>query len=117
MMKYGVAKVIKVVLTVIVAFFVFGFVTMHLWNWLMPMIFGLTPITFWQALGLVLLSKILFGGFHRHGGGGRAGWRRKMENRWAQMSPEERERMRAGMRGWRCGVPPTGKPHVEEGSI
>lgn len=117
MIRYGVAKVIKVVLIVIIAFVVFGFVTMHLWNWLMPMIFGLTPITFWQAIGLVLLSKILFGGFHRHAGGGRAGWKRKMEARWAQMSPEERERMRAGMRGRWCGVPPAGKPSVEEGTI
>ena len=118
MMKHRVAKGIKVLLMVIVAFFVFGFVTMHLWNWLMPTIFGLTPITFWQALGLVLLSKILFGGFHRHGGGGRrADWKRKMQGRWAEMSPEERERMRAGMRGWRCGVPPTGRPSAEERSI
>ena len=117
MFRYGVAKVIKVVLVVIIAFLVFGFVTMHLWNWLMPMIFGLTPITFWQAIGLVLLSKILFGGFHRHGGGGRANWKRKMEQRWAQMSPEERERMRAGMRGRWCGVPPSGKSNVEEGTI
>ena len=44
---------------------VFGFVTMHLWNWLMPAIFGLKTITFLQALGLLVLGKILFGGFHR----------------------------------------------------
>ena len=116
MIKYRVAKVIKVLLMVMVAFTVFGFVTEHLWNWLMPMIFGLTAITFWQAIGLVLLSKILFGGFHRHGGG-RGGWKREMKGRWEKMSPEERERMRAGMRNWRCGVPPTGRPNVEEGSI
>jgi len=40
-----------------------------------------------------------------------------MKERWAEMSPEERERMRAGMRNWRCGMPPTGKPNIEEGSI
>lgn len=37
------------------------FVLMFLWNWLMPVIFGLTVITFWQALGLFVLSKIFFG--------------------------------------------------------
>ena len=53
-----------------------GFVVMSLWNGLMPAIFGLPPIGFWQAMGLLILSKILFGGFR----GGRPGrhmpWRR-----------------------------------------
>jgi hypothetical protein len=99
-MNYRVFKVIKIVLLVAVACVVFGFVVMHLWNWLVPGIFGLTRITFAQALGLLLLGKLLFGGFHRHSGGGR-GWKRHMEARWAQMSPEERERFRSGMRGRR----------------
>jgi hypothetical protein len=116
MVKYGIARVIKVILIVIIALFVFGFATMHLWNWLMPTIFGLTTITFWQALGLVVLGKILFGGFHRHGGGGR-GWKRHMEQRWAGMSSEEQERFRAGMRGRRWCQPATGKPDAERGSL
>jgi hypothetical protein len=45
--------------------FLFGLVVKVLWNWLMPGIFGLGVITFWQAFGLVLLAKILFGG-HGH---------------------------------------------------
>lgn len=49
--------------------FLFGLAVKALWNWLMPAIFGLGPITFWQAFGLVLLAKILFGG-HAHGRGG-----------------------------------------------
>ena len=48
----------------IVAAAFFTTVLMLLWNWLMPLIFGLTEIHFWQALGLLLLSKILFGGGH-----------------------------------------------------
>jgi|SRR5947199_217855 len=96
-------KVVKIVVMVAVACVVFGFVVMHLWNWLMPPIFGLRTITFAQAFGLLLLSKLLFGGFHRHGGGGR-GWKRHMAARWAEMTPEEREKFRAGMRGRRgCG--------------
>jgi hypothetical protein len=46
--------------------FLFGLVVKVLWNWLMPALFGLGTITFWQAFGLVLLAKILFGG-HGHG--------------------------------------------------
>jgi hypothetical protein len=47
--------------------FVFGLVVKVLWNWLMPALFGLGQITFWQAFGIVLLSKLLFGGFgHSH---------------------------------------------------
>jgi len=103
MKNYRLWKALKILLMVIVAATVFGFVTMGLWNALIPAIFGLKVITFWQALGLLVLGKILFGGFHRHGGGGR-GWKRHMENRWATMTPEEREKFRAGMRGRRnCG--------------
>ena len=41
------------------------FVVMRLWNWLVPAVFGWHLINFWQALGILVLSKILFGGFHR----------------------------------------------------
>ena len=49
--------------------FLLGFVVMLLWNWLMPLIFGLPEITYWQGWGLVLLAHILFkAGPHRHDG-------------------------------------------------
>ena len=80
---------------------VFGYVVMSLWNWLMPALFGWHLISFWQALGLLILSKILFGGFrggpHRHWS-----WRRRMMERWEQMTPEEREKFRQAM-ATRCG--------------
>ena len=41
----------------------FGFVLMWLWNWLMPEIFGLPKLTYWKAVGLFILSKLLIGGF------------------------------------------------------
>lgn len=44
------------------------FALMLLWNWLMPLIFGLTVITFWQAMGLLALSKILLGRGYKHHG-------------------------------------------------
>jgi hypothetical protein len=80
----------------------FGFVVMRLWNWLMPALFGWHLITFWQALGILILSKILFGGFRGHAGR-HMYWRRRMMERWEQMTPEEREKFRQGMRG-RCGT-------------
>jgi len=100
-----VLRVVKIVVIVTVAINVFGFVVMSLWNWLMPAIFGLKPVSFLQALGLLVLGKILFGGFHRHGGGCRGrGWKNRMAERWMEMSPEERERFRAGIKGrWGCG--------------
>src|SRR5882724_1147528 len=70
----------------------------HLWNWLMPAIFGLHMISYWQAFGLLGLSWLLFGGPRMvpRGGGGR--WRHRMRERWEQMTPEEREKFRSGMR-------------------
>jgi hypothetical protein len=41
----------------------FGYVVVWLWNWLMPELFGLTTITFWQAVVLIILARIIFGGF------------------------------------------------------
>jgi hypothetical protein len=46
----------------------FGFITMWLWNALMPKLFGLPGINYWEAWGIVILSKILLGGFRGHGG-------------------------------------------------
>jgi hypothetical protein len=97
MKRHWVLRGLKILLIGALAATVFSFVVMWLWNWLMPVIFGLHAISFWQALGLLVLSKILFGGFHgRHGFGGH--WRQRMMERWEQMTPEEREKFRAGMR-------------------
>jgi hypothetical protein len=85
----------------IAAVAVFGFVVMSLWNWLAPAVFGLHTITFWQGLGMLILSKILFGGFRGRPGNG-AHWRYRMNDRWQQMTPEEREKFRQGMFS-RCG--------------
>ena len=82
-----------------------GEVVRLLWNWLVPPLFGWSQITFWQALGLLALCRILFGGFGLHGSG-RSGVRRRMAERWEHMSPEERERFRQGMRT-RCGSGPS----------
>ena len=70
-----------------------GFVVRWLWNWLTPPLFGWHLITFWQAIALLALCRILFGGFGMRGGR-RAYGHRRMRNRWREMSPEERQRVR-----------------------
>jgi hypothetical protein len=88
---------------------IFGEVVMHLWNWLLPMLFGWRQITFWQALGILVLCRILFGGFGGHGHD-RGRSRRRWREDWERMSPEERERFRHGPHS-RCGEfrAPTGE--------
>jgi hypothetical protein len=74
-----------------------GEVVMKVWNWLLPPLFGWRQITFWQALALLVLCRILFGGHGWHRSG-RSGFRRRMEERCGQMTPEERERFRQRFR-------------------
>jgi hypothetical protein len=86
-----------------------GEAVMQLWNWLVPNLFGLRPLTFWQAVGLLALCRLLFGGFgglHRH----RSDWRHRMRERFENMTPEQREAMRHRMRAG-CGF--SGKPATE----
>ena len=78
-----------------------GEIVLHLWNWLLPPLFGWRLLTFWQAIGMLALCRVLFGGVSgrgmRHSYSGR-----RMAERWERMTPEEREKFRQGMRG-RCG--------------
>jgi hypothetical protein len=84
-----------------------SFVVMQLWNNLLPVILHVSAITFWQAMGIFILCKILFG----FGKGHKPGWargdspwmRRKMEERFKNMDPEERERFKAKMKDRMCG--------------
>ncbi len=91
----------KFALVVVVAVGAIGGAVMLLWNALLPPLFGWPVLSFWQALGLLVLTRVLTGGWRgRWGHGGP--WRARMEARWAAMSDEERERFRAGMR-YGCG--------------
>jgi hypothetical protein len=85
-----------------------GFIIMALWNNILAVIFPIALINFWQALGLFLLSKLLFGGFPgKPGWAGRRHNRREMEemrSKWFNLSPEERKNFKQDMRsGFRCG--------------
>jgi hypothetical protein len=84
-----------------------GLVVMGLWNAILPAVLGIKAISFVQALGILLLSKILFGGF-RGGGNRRHGWGMKMQQwkmageKMGNMTPEEREKFKAEWKT-RCG--------------
>ena len=78
--------------------FLGGEIVRLLWNWLLPPLFGWHQVTFWQALGLLALCRILFGGFGGRGLGRSNARRRIAERAWERMTPEERERFRQ-----RCG--------------
>jgi amino acid transporter len=97
-MKRHWRKALKFLVFAVVAAVVLSVAVMSLWNWLMPPIFGWRLITFWQALGLLVLSRVLFGRFSG-GPGRRMHWRHRMMERWNQMTPEEREKFAEGMRG------------------
>ena len=85
-----------------------GAVVLQLWNWLLPPLFGWPQITFGQALGMLALCRILFGGSGWHGSGP-SRFRRRMEERCRHLTPEERERFRQDMRTrWGLG-PSTGE--------
>jgi hypothetical protein len=73
--------------------FIGGEIVLQLWNWLLPPLFGWRVLTFWQALGLLALCRILFGGFGFHGSR-----RSGVRGRCGGATPEEREKFRQAMR-------------------
>ena len=106
-MKRGiwVGKILMMVVIGIAIAFGFAIGTMYLWNWLVPALFGGPVLTFWQTVGLLVLSKILFGGFskgghwgHHRSGPWRPYWKEKLQN----MSPEDRERFKQKMKEKWC---------------
>jgi len=97
----------KIVLFVVASVIAMAAVVMWTWNWLVPDLFQGPTINFYQAIGLMLLSRILFRGFH--GVGGKAMHYRNWQNykeKLEKMDPEEREKMRELWKkrcgGWKC---------------
>lgn len=101
MKRFWFKKGLLFVMLFIIAILLTGFVVMSLWNAILPGIIGVHPISFLQALGILILCRILFGSF-----GGRRGWRGMRDQNWkknmqeklAAMTPEEREKFK---REWR----------------
>jgi hypothetical protein len=104
--KYRVIKMILFVIAFPLGLIFFGLLVMYLWNLTLPGVLNVSPINFWQAIGILLLSKLLFGGFP--GGWNRRGerWKKNMGEKLARMTPEQREnfkkewRSRCSIEGW-----------------
>jgi len=101
MKKFWIIKGLKIGAFIILAVLAIGFVVMSLWNWLIPVLFKGPVINFCQALGILVLSKILFGGFKKGGGHGGChcghkggSWKQRWEDKFSHLSPEEREKIK-----------------------
>jgi Ca2+/H+ antiporter, TMEM165/GDT1 family len=104
MKKFWIKKGVMILFFGIAAIALFGLLVMALWNAVLPAVLGVKAISFLQALGILLLSKLLFGGFGR-------GWKSSkhrngrwmdMKEKFAGMTPEEKEKFKAEWRN-RCG--------------
>jgi len=86
----------------IAAFFGISFIVMELWNNILPLVLHVGAVTYWQAMGILVLCKILFG--FGHGGRKGAPWMRQrmMAERFKNMSAEEREQFKQKWQQ-RCG--------------
>lgn len=103
MKKFWFGRMIMFFFIFIAAILLFSTAVMLLWNAILPAVVGVKAITFYQALGILVLSKILFG-LGRGGGwhGRRHAWKNKWQQKWQNMTPEEREKFRNEWRN-RCG--------------
>ena len=101
--------VVKCIVIAALAGIVIGLGTQMLWNWLVPGLFNGPVITFWQAVGLLVLSKVFFwsGGRRCHCGGHRRGpWRGYWKEKLSGMTPEEKEAFKKKMKDRWCQVNP-----------
>ena len=102
--KFWLKKIIGFGILGIAAVALFGFIVMSLWNSVLVAVLPVATISFWQAMGILVLSKILFGGFLGGCSGHRAGrWKNEMKEKWQGMNEEEREKMKQEWRN-RCRV-------------
>jgi len=105
----------------VLAVTIFGLVTMLLWNWLVPVLFNGPIISFWQALGLLILSKLLFWGAGGKGHHWRSQryqnhWKNKLYNKFSSMTPEEREALKQKMKEKWCHWEESSSPKQSAGS-
>ncbi|HVX50668.1 MAG TPA: hypothetical protein VHB48_10950 [Chitinophagaceae bacterium] len=114
--KFRAVKAVGILLIVSAVFTLLSFIVMLLWNNVLAAVVHVGVVTFWQAAGLLLLSKILFGfggkPFRKHHNPAEHAWRKQMISKWQNMSPEERKNFKEefrqrcrggwyGNRGWK----------------
>ena len=90
---FVVPMVIGGIIIMLLLAFIFGFFVMWLWNWLMPEIFSLPEITYWQAWGLVLLAHIFFkaSGFHHNSRNNDSRWKSRVKRKFSDKCNDEEE--------------------------
>ena len=98
--NFWIKRAIFIPIAIVAGVFVFGSVVMLLWNSILPVVLGVKTITFWQAIGILVLSKILFSGFkgghghkccHHHG--------HDFHEKWMHLTQEQKETMKAEWKG------------------
>ncbi len=110
MKRFWFVRALKFAIIALIALTVLSVITMYLWNWLVPALFAGPRITFWQTLGLLVLSRLLLGGLRprgpfghgHHGHFGHLRWGHHMHRHWSRMTREERNAMRQRMRQELC---------------
>ena len=100
--EFWARRIVMFILIGAIAILVFGGIVMLLWNNILAQVTNVHTITFLQALGILVLSKILFGGFRGAWGGRRYYWKQGMMNKWNNMTPDEREKFKQEWQK-RCG--------------
>jgi hypothetical protein len=114
--KFWVRKIVGIIVCVAAVGALLTYVVMSLWNNVLAVVLNISTVTYWQALGILVLSKILFGGFRKGGWSSHRGghWRKEWQEKWEAkmqgMTPEEREKIKQEWRS-RCRV--WGKPNNE----
>ncbi|MGE5492222.1 MAG: hypothetical protein ACM31P_13145 [Actinomycetota bacterium] len=89
------SRCIKIGLLAVVGIGAVTWIVMQLWNCLLPDLFaGVSRIGYWQALGVLVLSRILFGGLR----GGHLGHWRERRAHWESLTPEERQQLKGALR-------------------
>ena len=91
MKKKWVRKVPVVIAVATAGIFVFSGAVMLLWNNILPGVLHVGAITLWQAMGMLVLGKLLFGGFRGRRGMAGAHWKKHIFGKWQDMAPEEKE--------------------------
>ena len=111
--QFFAGKILLFILLIFAFIVPLGFIVMALWNNILTPILHVPIITFWHALGLFLLSRILFGGFPG-GRGMRGNWKQKMNNKWNNMTPEQREQFKQNWQNrcanWKRPAAPESNP-------
>lgn len=98
--EYYVTKAVKVfvfAVFIIGLFFLACYVLMRLWNWLLPDIFDITTITYWQAVGIMVLAKLIFG----FGGGSSSSKRKEKTRKWQEKKRERCNSWKKDQEDWK----------------